>query len=297
MNAPFLLPGCELIESDATAALEQLAASSVDMVYCDPPFGNEQIWTGRRGQFSDKWKPAEASINGWRHLRAHTPAAEVVELACSDGKQRAYLGVIAGIVLGVHRVLRPTGTLWLHFDDTMGAHLRLLCDVIFGPDMALGTLVWKRMSGGKNTKRGFGRVHDTIACYGRSRAARWRLWRLGTIGGDPLDPNWCWRFDDFASAEPLNSFDSERAGYPTQKPIALLEELIRAATLPGDLILDPTCGSGTTVVAAAKNSRRAIGIDLSPDAIRLARERLSIPASDDVSSHGARRRRSCSGSC
>lgn len=271
---------------DAAAVMrEKIASRSVDMVYSDPPFGNEQVWKGKAGSFDDRWDASDASRRGWHALQQHSPAASVAAAASrGDKKTLGYIGAMAGIILEVHRVLKPTGTLWLHFDDTMGAELRLLCDVAFGPLNAAGTLVWKRAHGGKGNAKGWGRVHDTIACYARTRAAFWRLWRIGTLGGDPLSPGWHCRFDDFATAAPLGSGDAERVGYPTQKPVALLTELIGAATLKGDTVLDPTCGSGTTLVAALKLDRRAIGIDQSPGAIKAARSRIDArpPVQEDM---------------
>jgi DNA modification methylase len=254
-----------------------VATASIDMIYADPPFGNQQDWHGTAGSFTDKWSPSVLSEAGWFALgQASSGGAKLIESVCAGKSESAYLGAMAAILIECRRALKLTGTMWLHFDDTMGAKLRLLCDVIFGPDHAVGTLVWKRTFGGHNNANNFGRVHDTIAAYARSRASFWRLWRIGTLGGDPLSGDWYTRFDDFAHAEPLARSSKERIGYPTQKPVALLEELIAAATLCGDLVLDPTCGSGTTLVAAANLDRHAIGIDFSADAIAVASKRIGM---------------------
>jgi len=261
----------------------KVAERSVDMIYADPPFGNEQVWSGRSGSFDDRWSDRAPSQASWERLRAHNVAgAAVLEVATASAAARSYLGAMADILVASHRCLKPTGTFWLHFDDTMGAHLRLLCDVVFGPQLAIGTLFWKRTLGGHANAKSFGRVHDTIACYGRTEAARWRLWRIGTLGGDPFGSGFN-RFHDFADAAPLNTGSNERVGYPTQKPVDLLVEIIRAATRPGDLVVDPTCGSGTTLVAAMKTGRRAIGIDQSADAIAAARKRISGPSTSQGS--------------
>ncbi|RUU29740.1 site-specific DNA-methyltransferase [Mesorhizobium sp. M6A.T.Ce.TU.016.01.1.1] len=268
-----------LLGAAADVLRREIATASVDMVYSDPPFGNEQIWTGKAGSFDDRWEWSAASSTGWAALKDHSAAgAALLAAVARSAPSRAYLGVMAGIIVELRRVLKLTGTLWLHFDDTMGAELRVLCDVIFGAGNAIGTLVWVRTLGGHGNSKRFGRVHDTIACYGRSRAAKWRLWRIGTLGGDPITGDGFGRFDDFAIAAPLGPTDKERVGYPTQKPVALLEELIRAATLPGNVLLDPTCGSGTALVAATRLQRKSIGIDISQDALTAAQARLTGPA-------------------
>lgn len=266
-----------LLHSDGVDGLRTLAPRSVDMVYSDPPFGNEQIWKGKAGSFSDKWNPSAKSELGWASLQSFSASGYALLQAATATKaaSRAYLGVMAGLLVEIRRVLKLTGTLWLHFDDTMGAYLRLIGDIVFGPENGIGTLVWKRTEGGKNSSNKFGRVHDTIAVWGRSRASRFKLWRCGRAVGDPISRDPDIHFNDFADAAPLGSFSSkERVGYPTQKPVALLEELIRAATMPGDLVCDPTMGSGTTLVAASKLGRRSIGIDISADAIAAAEKRI-----------------------
>jgi len=283
--------GLRLFQGDASRVLSGLPKASIDMAYSDPPFGNMQDWTGSAGSFSDKWKPGPESARGWEALAQHSPDGAMMVGAATaglSGSMRAYIGTMACLVVAVHRVLKPTGTFWLHFDDTAGAHLRILCEAVFGPGAEVGSLVWRRTAGAKSNVKGFGRVHDTIACYARSEAAKWRLWRFGTVGGDPISgEGWPPRFAAFAEAAPLNQASRERVGYPTQKPIALLKELIRAATRQGDLILDPTMGSGTTILAAINLGRRAIGIDLSQDALRAAEARLCLTSAQPSFSLGA----------
>lgn len=266
----------QLIQGDAAAVLsDAIAPGSVNMVYADPPFGNEQVWTGAAGAFSDKWRWSRASAEGWAALRTHSPAgAYLMAVAAQEPKARAYLGVMAGLLLGVFRVLDARGTLWLHFDDTMGAHLRLLGDVVFGTANQFGTVIWHRSSG-RVTPRSFARVHDTIACWGRTRAARFRLARLRSplVFGDP-----CFGIlVDGLVDDRLAATANERVGYPTQKPLSLLRRFIEAASLPGDVVLDPCCGSGTSLVAAKMLGRKAIGVDMSADAIAVARSRLFPP--------------------
>lgn len=274
-----------LLGSAATVLRRDVPDASIDMIYSDPPFGNEQIWTGAAGSFSDKWAWGPESSAGWLALRQHNAAgADLVAVIAANTKARAYLGMMAGLLLECRRVLKPTGTLWLHFDDTMGAHLRVLGDVVFGIEQQLGTVIWRRSRGGKSSARSWGRNHDTIACFARTRVARWRLARCrGEFTfGDPL----CRVGIDGIADDQLTATARERVGYPTQKPVSLLERFIRSATLPGDVVLDPTCGSGTTLVAAAGLRRRGIGIDISEDALAAARERLRPPTVEQLDLFG-----------
>lgn len=270
-----------LICGNAQTVMAGLAPGSVDMIYSDPPFNTGQVWHGAAGAFDDRWTWSAEAAGGWAALTELSPSGSaVLAAACEiyNPSFRAYLGVMAGLLIAGRRVLRPTGTLWLHHDDTAGAQLRLLGDAVFGPANAMGQVTWKRTSA-HTAAKAFGRVRDTIAVWGRTRVARWRLWRTSGRGlsdiiqGEPISGL---VVDGFAEDQ-LNARSSERVGYPTQKPVALLERLISAATLRGDLVLDPTCGSGTTVVAALRLGRRAIGIDLSTDAIAAARARTARP--------------------
>jgi site-specific DNA-methyltransferase (adenine-specific) len=271
-----------VLQGDAVTVLrEQIAPRSIDMIYSDPPFGNEQIWTGVAGTFSDKWRWSEQSAKGWERLRQHSAiGVDLMAAATPTAKGRAYIGMMAGLLLSCHDALKLTGSLWLHFDDTMGAHLRLLGDVIFGPENQIGTVVWKR-GRGKNSCRHFGRNHDTIACFGRSRAARAKLWRIGSrdlVHGGFDHPVYV----DALLDDLLGAGAKERVGYPTQKPIALIRRFILAATVRGDVVLDPTCGSGTSLVAALQEGRIAIGIDVSEAAVTVARERTRPPSVEQL---------------
>jgi site-specific DNA-methyltransferase (adenine-specific) len=276
-------PSHELIQGDAADTLSSRFGGTIDMIYADPPFGNGLVWTGSAGTFSDRWSLDSQSSRGWLSLAEHSQAgSQLIGTIAVTANARGYLGMMAGLLLAARGALKPTGTLWLHFDDTFGAELRILCDVIFGIDNALGTLVWKRTDH-HSTRNSFGRVHDTIVVYARTRVARWRLARIGNrdvVHGDPMHRI----FVDGILEDRLYSSSRERVGYPTQKPVALLERFVRAGTLPGDIVLDPTCGSGTTLVAATQLGRRAIGIDISPDAIAAARLRLTqrLPIQGDL---------------
>jgi DNA modification methylase len=268
-----------LLYGDCRDHLSGFPQGTFDMAYMDPPYGNRQIWTAARGSFSDRHSESERTEAGWRELERIAPwCAAALRVTTTARNDRAYLGFMAGAISAVRSVLKATATLWVQFDDTMGAQLRILCDGIFGPDHALGTIVWKRTHSHSQGGKGYGRVHDTIAVYGRTRAARWRLWRCGKFAGDPCDPNNPVRCSDFIDDCIPGRSAKEFVGYPTQKPIALLTRFIEAATLPGALVLDPMCGSGTTGVACLQLGRSFVGIDASEQAIAVARERLGETA-------------------
>lgn len=263
----------QIIEGDAATVLGTIAARSIDMIYMDPPFGNGLEWTAVAGSFSDVWAwndEAEARAN---RLRRQT---EIIFTCAPAPSDRAYLLFIAEMLVQVRRVLALHGHLFLHCDDTMRAHLRIVIDVIFGFDATRGEIIWRRSDAHSNS-RSYGRVHDTIIVACRSpRGAAARDWRFdnSALWRDIEDG----RLDDVR----LNAQSAERVGYPTQKPIALIERLILSSTRPGETVLDPTCGSGTTCVAARGVNRRFIGIDRNPEAIGLARRRMGAPAQLDL---------------
>lgn len=263
-----------LYHGEASAVLTaEIPTASVDMVYSDPPFGNGHEWAGKAGSFSDRWTWDEVAKTRWAVLcGAGDAVGPILSAIAPKPSDRAYLAAIGVMLIEARRCLKPTGTLWLHFDDTMGAQLRVLLDLIFGAEHAMGLIIWKRSSH-HNRAKAFGRVHDTIAVYGRTRVARWRLARCKSdlTHGDPMERV---SVDALILDEGLNVRAKERVGYPTQKPVSLLRRFICAATLPGDTVLDPTAGSGTTLVAATELGRRAVGIDLSEQAISVAEKRL-----------------------
>lgn len=260
-----------------------VAPRSVDMVYADPPSFTQQEWTGTAGTFTDRWTWDEAAVKRWTVLRAADPlSATLLEAsAFGDREMLSYLAFAEELVRAVHRCLKPTGTFWLHCDDAVGAHLRLVCELVFGPQRYWGEVIWKRTSSHNNANT-WGCVHDVISIYARSGAA---LERLAPRGRHPFfavgrqRQGWCeidgvraprlWGWPE----DQLNQAAKERLGYPTQKPLSLLRPLIETATRPGDLVVDPCCGSGTTLEAAWQLDRKAIGIDISAEAVALSQTR------------------------
>jgi len=243
-------------QADALDAALRAPAGSFSLIYADPPFFTGRAHRERGGgsvAFDDRWR----------------------------GNMDAYTSHIAGRIAAMRRLLHDRGSLLLHLDWRAAAHLRLACDAIFGSDRLMNEIIWSYNSGGGSARR-YGRKHDTILWYAagpapvfnadaarvpydakiaRSRAHLFHP--AGKVSGDVLD-----------IPRPPNHA-KEWTGWPTQKPLALLEWFVRVHTRPGDLVGDFFCGSGTTLVAAVRLGRRAFGSDISPEAVALARTRLS----------------------
>jgi len=213
------------------------------------------------------------------------------------GKNRmtAYLAMMAVRLAELHRVLKDTGSLYLHCDPTASHYLKLLLDAVFGVRNFRREIVWRSgwVSGFKTRTQNWIRNHDTLFFYHKDHAADWTFnkqyiphdedyERRGggeNPKGKAIDSVW----DDPKLYSPnIKSFSTEKLGYPTQKPVALLERIIAASSNPGDLVLDPFCGCGTTVHAAEKLNRRWCGIDITHLAIGLIETRLFDAFGDEA---------------
>jgi site-specific DNA-methyltransferase (adenine-specific) len=255
--------------------LRGVPGESIDLVYADPPFGTGQT---RRLQ-SIKTGVGERTRSGFA---GRTYRFDVV----SDHRYRddmpleEYLAFLDVRLREIHRCLRPSGSLYLHLDHHSVHHARLLLDDIFGPERFLNEIIWAYDYGGRPRDR-WPRKHDNILWYAKSD--RWTFNRddvdripymaPGLVGPEkaargklPTDTWWM-------TIVPTNS--RERSGYPTQKPLGLLERIVRASSNPGDLVADFFCGSGTTGVAAQRLGRRVLLVDDNPAAIRIAEQRLA----------------------
>jgi len=206
----------------------------------------------------------------------------------------AYLVMMTTRLIELHRVLKPTGSLYLHCDPTASHYLKLVLDQIFGATNFQNEIVWYYRGAGVSPKR-FGRRHDTIFFYAKS--SKWAFYSdevrtsyaeatverfkhyIGNIrngrdfGTQQLNPKGK-HPDDVWEISIVAPSARERLGYPTQKPLALLERIIKASSNEGDVVLDPFCGCGTALVAAQELNRRWIGIDITHLAITLMRNRL-----------------------
>ncbi len=319
----------------------KIADNSVDLCYIDPPFNSKrnyfQIYNNQGSEdraqaqaFVDTWEWGEEAVAGFDWItdieRLHTGrlTEQTVDLirglekVLKRGALLAYLVHMTQRIVEIHRVLKPTGSFYLHCDPTASHYLKLVLDAVFcgqGGDF-LNEIIWCYSIGGKSA-RWFGRKHDTILYYCKSgkndhifnrdgaQIARklnthmkvgidengrefqektdkksGKVYRYyldeGKIAEDYwLDIEKLGPLDDFWSdIETLNRSDKERQNYPTQKPEALLERIIRASSNEGDTVLDAYCGCGTTVAVAQRLNRKWIGIDITYQSISLILKRL-----------------------
>ena len=271
----------ELYTGDCLTWLKTMGSESVDLVYLDPPFFTQRLQKSKTRDntqeycFSDTW----ASIEEYKAFM----------------KRR---------IEECRRALKDTGNIFVHCDSSASHHLRLILDEVFGSSNFQSEIIWvyRRWS---NAKRGLLNAHQTIYFYSKSDKCKFNViytdyspttnidqilqererdehgkaaYKKDCNGrvvlgkekkGVPLSNVW--------EIPYLNPKAAERTGYPTQKPVLLLEKIIEIATGEGDVVLDPMCGSGTTLVAAALLKRHWIGIDIEASAIELARARLDNP--------------------
>jgi site-specific DNA-methyltransferase (adenine-specific) len=267
-----------VIEADNLDVLAAIPDGAVDLVYADPPFatGDVQRLTSIRTGVGEQTR---------RGFGGREVAWEVVgEQAWADDLPLPeHLAALRARVEEIRRVLAPTGSLYLHVDWRTVHHVRLLLDEVFGADRFLNELVWAYDYGGRTRDR-WPRKHDTILWY--AKGGTWTFERdqidripymaPGLVGPEkaargklPTDVWW------MTIVPPASR---ERTGYPTQKPVRLLERIVAASSRPGDLVLDPYAGSGTTGVAAARLARRWLLVDRNPAAVAIARERLADEA-------------------
>ncbi len=263
-----------MLEGDNLPIMRRLADRSVDLVYIDPPFG-----TGRRRRLEAiRTGTGDRTRLGFggRLYRYDVVSSHEYDdgMALDD-----YLTFLYDRFVEMHRLLSETGSLYVHLDFRTVHHARFMLDEVFGSDRLINEIIWAYDYGGRPRDR-WPRKHDNILWYAKSD--RWVFNREeidripymapGLVGPDkaargklPTDTWWM---------TIVPTAGRERTGYPTQKPVALVERIVRASSRPGDLVADFFCGSGTTGVAAHRSGRRYLLVDSSPEAIGITRERL-----------------------
>jgi DNA modification methylase len=279
--------GFELVSGDNLRALSALAQlpQRFALAYLDPPFltGREHAEVGRR-------RNARGEI-----VRTLTPAFDD-----RWDSLEAYLTALADRLVAARELLRDDGCLVLHVDPKTSHYAKLLCDEIFGPRAFASEIVWRYRRWPAKTKN-FQRVHDVLLRYlknpdvqprfrqlyeplAASTLATWGDKKQRAIVDDAGRRRVSSRTAEKTAGAPMGDVweisivapvAKERTGYPTQKPEALLQRLIEACSDPGDAILDPYLGSGTTLSVAARLGRVGTGIDANPRALHIARQRLA----------------------
>lgn len=277
-----------------------LTPESVDLIYLDPPFNSKRDYnllfaepTGETSQaqvkaFSDFWRWDEASECALRGIAQSAPP-KVTDLvnalvgSLGRNNETAYLVMMTIRMVELHRVLKPTGSFYLHCDPSMSHYIKIILDQIFGPQRFRREIVWRSgwVSGFKTAAKNWIRNHDLLLYYTKSQHFTFnKIFQPHPKGykrrgggenpqGVPLDDVWTDIYSPY-----ILSFSKEKLGYETQKPLALLERIITASSNPNDIVLDPFCGCGTAVAAAEKLSRKWIGIDITHLAIALIKFRL-----------------------
>lgn len=292
-----------LFTGDNLPVLRRMDTASVDLIYLDPPFNSNRTYSAPIGSeaagaaFKDSWQLSDVDLAWHGELAEREPALyEIVGAAGqahSKGMQ-AYLIMMAVRLLEMRRILRPTGSVYLHCDPTASHYLKTLMDAIWGKDQFRNEIVWnyKRWP---SKQRNFQSMHDVILRYSASAEWTWnqqyeppsvsyvKRFKGKTQVLDPQSKTRKLVIDKPTKGLPMRDSweisvlagsSKERCGYPTQKPLRLLERIIQASSDPSDVILDPFCGCATTLVAAEKLDRHWIGIDLSEMAVRLVKSRM-----------------------
>lgn len=286
------VPNRTLCQGDNLPFLRALPAESIHLIATDPPFNkNRDFYSAAATGFSDKWSwetdvPPESSDR----LRQDQPALwAVIDAAHLTHSQSmgAYLCWLGIRLVELHRVLRGDGSLYLHIDGASQAYVKLLLDALFGADNCRNQIVWLYKTGGVS-KRWFGRKHDTILFYSKSgrytfhpqKEKSYLRHKYGFANVEiEQDAQGYFRraaMRDVWDIPALRGNQPEATGYPTQKPLALYERIIRASSNPGDFVLDPFCGSGTTAVAAERLGRQWIAMDVWDDACEMLERRLEL---------------------
>jgi DNA modification methylase len=233
-----------IIHSDWLAFVRTLAPASIDFVYADPPFNTGDVQTDRAGSYEDRFPSTGAYIDWLRERAAATIPA-----------------------------VKPTGLVALHVDWRTSHRVRVMLDELLGEDRFVNHLIWSYGLGGSSPRR-FARKHDDILLYCLDPERYWFVPPMVPATSQKMKGQMK-KATDVLDIPSINNMATERVGYPTQKPLALLELLVGACCPPGGVVLDPCCGSGTTLVAAKGLGREWVGCDLRPEAVELARQRLA----------------------
>jgi len=345
---------------DNLPIMRGMNSETVDLIYLDPPFNSNANYAAPIGsaaagaEFKDTWTLQDIDVAWLDLLEAKQPALyRVIQAALTDS-DRSYLIYMAMRLLEMRRLLKPTGSIYLHCDPTMSHYLKLVMDAIFGRENYRNEITWKRRHGFSSAvhrSNRFGICTDIVLFFAASSAAEFtplyskdgpayqeyidryfrlvdehgRRYQATSLTNPAYRPNLIYEYKDYQppangwmitkekmaewdkegrihfpknksgrlrrksfadelkgmpiqnlwdDIQQIGAHSSERTGYPTQKPRALLDRIIKASSNEGDVVLDPFCGCATTLVAADRLARRWVGIDVSPKAVELVTQRI-----------------------
>lgn len=312
-----------IFTGDNLPILRGMNSETIDLIYLDPPFNSNANYAAPIGseaagaEFKDTWTLDDIDITWLDLIEIDQPALNKVIHAAMTDSDKSYLIYMAVRLLEMHRVLKPTGSIYLHCDPTMSHYLKLVMDAIFGKNNFRNEIIW-HYEKWTNAAKYFQRNHDIVLMYSasdnyvfnkqygemtdRQRQLVRTGYNTGSSGGRQIVriydrenqnvirrmPHWISEgrniYDvpkpqgkalaDVWKIAILNGQAKERTGYPTQKPLALLDRVINASLSKKGVVLDPFCGCATTLVAADRLQRDWIGIDISPKAAELVVERI-----------------------
>ena len=285
--------------------LRDLPNDCIDLIYLDPPFNSNQFYVAAFGdkgvvaqQLKDVWRWTDESERAFQRIPHGNllDCLQGIRLQAGENSQMAAYCVYMGRRLAeLHRVLKPTGSIYLHCDPHANHYLRLLMDAIWGRQYFRNEIIWAYRGGGV-PRNDFARKHDVIFRYSKTgkvvfnvddvripysedseERLRYKARAFRSSGTyDTYEQNPKGKHpEDWWELQPIMPSSKERLGYPTQKPLALLERIIKASSNKGDIVLDPFCGCGTAADAAAKLGRGYLGIDISALAVRVMEQRLA----------------------
>ena len=333
-----------LFIADNLDIMRGMDSETIDLIYLDPPFNSNRNYKAPIGspaegaEFKDIWTDEDIKYEWHGQIASeHEELYQIIKASETvyDKSMKIYLMAIAVRLFEMHRILKTTGSIYLHCDPTASHYLKLIMDDMFGKQNFRNEIVWFYNNRLARKASNFSRLHDILLVYGKTRKTKHNLvyddnWtpsntqqrrfakgyeiRKGDLiiydeekfqksGLDENGFNQVYRskasqppIGDVWSIPILNPMAKERTGYPTQKPLALLERIIKASSNDGDIVLDPFCGCATACVAAESLQRQWIGIDISPSAEVITKLRLdeaslqgnfTMPLTDVIVRHDA----------
>lgn len=298
-----------IFHGDNLEFLRGINSETIHLIATDPPFKKGRDFHATPGSlahgasFKDRWSWEQDVQGDWvDKIKDDWPAAYAVieSTRLSYGEDMsAFLCWLGVRLMEMRRVLRQDGSLYLHIDHTAHAYVKALLDSIFGAQNFRNEIVWC-YTGPSNTKRWFPRKHDVILYYTKGKSWTFNgddvkipyvkrdtgktsgIFKKRAVLSDKGKISEDYWLEDRDGMTPVGRRKQERTGYPTQKPIALYERIIKASSNPGDVVLDPFCGCATTPVAAERLGRQWIGMDIwdkAHDTVlsRLERNGLAVP--------------------